>query len=176
MAWVDYVLIAIVLISVLMGALRGFVREVLSLATWIGAFFAALRYGPQFNESLKSTIASSPIRLVAGYCLPFFGVLLVGGLLIWAISWAVRGAGLSPVDRMLGSGFGLLRGVFIVLALVIVAGLSALGREPWWKESQRVPQIQPFAKDLQALIPPGWLTYLRAQQASSPATVPQREK
>ncbi len=176
MTWVDYVFVGIVLISVLMGALRGFIREALSLATWVFAFVAALRYGPECAERFKSAISSIPIRTAVGYAAPFFGVLLVGGLLIWIVSWAVRGAGLAPVDRMLGSGFGLLRGGFIVVALVILAGVTALGREPWWHESVLVPQIQPVATDVQGLIPAKWLTYLRAQQTPSQVTVPQREK
>lgn len=176
MTWVDYVFVGIVLISVLMGALRGFIREALSLATWIGAFVAALRYGPEFAERFKSTINSVPIRAIVGYAVPFFGVLLVGGLLIWLISWAVRGAGLAPVDRMLGSGFGLMRGGFIVVALVMLAGFTALGREPWWHQSILVPQIQPLAADIQGLIPAKWFAYLQAQQSPSPVTVPQREK
>lgn len=176
MAWVDYVFVGIVLISVLWGALRGFIREALSLATWILAFVVSLGYGPEFAEQLRPTITSDPLRLIAGYAVPFFGVLLVGGLLIWIISWMVRGAGLAPLDRMLGSGFGLLRGGFIVVALVIVAGFTALGREPWWRQSQIIPQIQPFAKELQALIPAGWLAYLQAQQATPRGPLHQSEK
>lgn len=176
MAWVDYVFVGIVLISVLWGALRGFIREALSLATWVLAFVVSLGYGPEFAEQLRPTITSDPLRLVAGYAVPFFGVLLVGGLLIWIISWMVRGAGLAPLDRMLGSGFGLLRGGFIVVALVIVAGFTALGHEPWWRQSQIVPQIQPFAKEVQTLIPAGWLAYLQAQQAAPRGPLHQSEK
>jgi membrane protein required for colicin V production len=176
MAWVDYVFAGIVLISVLMGALRGFIREALSLATWVLAFAAALRYGPECAERFKSAISSEPIRLVAGYAAPFFLVLLVGGLLTWAIARAVRGAGLAPVDRMLGSGFGLLRGGLIVLVLVMIGGMTALGRQPWWHQSEIIPQIQPLAKDVQGLIPAQWLAYMRTQQALPPVTVPQREK
>jgi membrane protein required for colicin V production len=171
MVWVDYVFIAIVVISLLLGAVRGFIREALSLATWIAAFVLALRYGPDCMARLAPLISSPPIRAVAGYCLPFFGVLLVGGLLILAIGWAVRGAGLAPLDRMLGAGFGLLRGGFIVAALVMLAGISAPGRQHWYKESVLVPQIQPFANALQGLIPPHWLTYLRAQTASAPKII-----
>jgi membrane protein required for colicin V production len=176
MAWVDYVFVGIVLLSVLWGALRGFIREALSLATWVLAFAVALGYGPEFSERLKPTIASDPLRLIAGYAIPFFGVLLIGGLLIWIISMVVRGAGLAPLDRMLGSAFGLLRGGLIVLALVIVAGFSALGRESWWKQSEIVPQIQPFAKEVQTLIPARWLAYLQAQQPAPRGSVHPSEK
>ncbi len=176
MAWVDYVLLGIVLISVLLGALRGFIREALSLATWIAAFVGALYYGAECAARLRSTIVSEPIRVVLGYTLPFFLILLVGGLLTWAIARAVRGAGLAPVDRMLGSGFGLLRGGLIVVALVMIAGVSALGREPWWRQSAIAPQLQPLAAGLVSLIPGKWYAYMRAQQPPGQAPLPQREK
>ena len=180
MAWVDFVFVGIVLLSVLWGAIRGFIREALSLATWIAAFVLALGYGPQCADALKYDIASPTLRILAGYALPFFGILLIGGLATWAIGMAVRGAGLAPVDRMLGSGFGLVRGGLIVLILVIVAGFSTLGRESWWRESVIVPQIQPLAKEVQALIPSRWLAYLQAQQpapqGTQAAAVHQREK
>lgn len=171
MVWVDFVFLAIVLISLLLGALRGFIREALSLATWVAAFIMALRYGPECMVRLKSLITSPAIRAVVGYCLPFFGVLLVGGLLILLIGWVVRGAGLAPIDRMLGAGFGLLRGGFIVVVLVMLAGMSAPGRQHWYRESTLVPQIQPLANQVQALIPPHWLIYLQAQTASSPKII-----
>ncbi len=177
MAWVDYVFIGIVLISVLIGLLRGFIREALSLATWIFAFVVTLRYGSECAEAFRSSITSEPLRLIAGYAVPFFLVLLVGGLATWLIARAVRGAGLAPVDRMLGCGFGLLRGSFIVLALVVLAGITSLGRETWWRQSTLVPQIQPFAKVMQSLIPAAWLAYMQSQQATPPPlAVHQREK
>jgi membrane protein required for colicin V production len=180
MAWVDYFLIGIVLVSVLVGALRGFIREALSLVAWVLAFVLALRYGPDTAEYLRGGITSPLLRTILGYVLPFFAVLFAGGLLIWIISWVIRGAGLAPVDRMLGSGFGLLRGAFIVVALVMLAGLGALGREPWWKQSMLVPQLQPLANQMQALIPARWLAYLRAQAVAAPAypvtTVSQPER
>jgi membrane protein required for colicin V production len=172
MALVDYVFVGIILISVLVGALRGFIREALSLATWIFAFVGALRYGPECAERLKTAIDSEPIRMIAGYVLPFFLILLAGGLLIWLITRLVRGAGLGPVDRLLGSGFGLLRGGLIVVALVMLAGSSALGRESWWRQSALVPWIQPFAKDVESLIPARWLAYMQARQPSPQLAVP----
>jgi len=176
MAWVDCVFIGIVLISVLIGALRGFIREALSLATWTLAFVLALSYGPECADRFKSGIASEPLRIAAGYAAPFFLTLLAGGLLTWLIGRLVRGAGLAPVDRMLGSGFGLLRGTLILVALVILAGVSALGREPWWRQSVLVPQLQPLARGVQNLIPAKWFAYMRTQQPLPPTTAPQREK
>lgn len=161
MGWVDYLFIAIVLVSVLLGALRGFIREALSLLTWILAFVLALGYGPSLAPRLSGWIEFPEVRTIAADVLVFFGVLLVGAIVIRLVSLLIRGAGLAPADRMLGSGFGLLRGVFIVIAVVMLAGLGTLQQEPWWKQSVLVPQVQPLADGLHALIPARWLAYLQ---------------
>ncbi|MDR3418063.1 MAG: CvpA family protein [Nevskia sp.] len=176
MVWVDYVFIGIVLLSVLVGALRGFVREALSLATWVLAVVATLAYGPVAADHLQPIIGSAPIRALVGRALVFLGALLAGGLVIWLVGVILRGSGLAPVDRMVGSGFGLLRGAFIVVALVMLGGGSEASRQGWWQHSVLVPQIQPFASELQGLIPPRWLAYLEPPQAPSRGTVIKPEK
>jgi membrane protein required for colicin V production len=176
MGWLDYLFIAIVFLSVLFGALRGFIREALSLLTWILAFVLALGYGPSFADRLKNVIDYPPVRVVAADIITFFLVLLAGALLIRLVGLLIRGAGLAPVDRLLGSGFGLLRGAFIVVALVMLAGLGTLGQETWWRQSTLVPHLQPLADDLHALIPARWLAYLQSPAPAAKAPVKQAEK
>ncbi len=161
MAWLDFAFLGIVLLSILIGAFRGFVREALSLATWILAFILTLRYGPLLSLKLESSIHALAARIAIGYALVFFGVLLVGAILTYLIGILVRSTGLSPVDRMLGAGFGVLRGGLLVIALVMVAGITALHEQPWWQQSRLAPQLQPSANQLQTLIPRSWLTYLQ---------------
>lgn len=163
MAWLDFAFIGIVLLSVLIGVFRGFVREALSLATWIVAFVLALRYGAALSQQL-SAIHVQAARIAAGYALVFFGALIAGAILTWLVCLLVRGSGLRPIDRMLGSGFGLARGALLVVALVMLAGFSALHDEPWWKASHLAPQLKPAADSLQSLIPQHWLAYLQASE------------
>ncbi|MDB5987600.1 MAG: colicin production CvpA [Nevskia sp.] len=161
MAWLDLVFLGVVLLSILIGVFRGFVREALSLATWILAFVLSLRYGPLLAERLQATIHAQAARTAIGYALVFFGVLIVGALLTYLVGILIRSAGLSPVDRMLGSGFGLLRGALLVVACVMLAGITSLHQENWWQQSRLAPELQPAANSLQTLIPHGWLTYLQ---------------
>ncbi len=163
MIWVDYTFIAIVFASLLIGAFRGLIRECLSLATWILAFVLTLRYGPEVADRLKASIGTESLRLIAGYALCFFGVLLAGALLTLLVSLLIRGSGLGGVDRMLGAGFGLLRGLFVIVAIVMVVGVTEARNEAWWKHSVLVPALIPAAAQLQALIPESWLSYLRPQ-------------
>lgn len=175
MIWVDYVFIGIVLVSVLVGIFRGLVREALSLAVWVLAFVLTLRFAPLLAEHLQASIKTGPVRTVAAYAIVFFGVLIVGSLVTWAISHLVKGAGLGSIDRTLGGGFGLARGIFILAAVVLLAGTSAAKQEPWWKESVLVPRIEPLARGLHALIPEQWLAYLvpRDDAADPPKNRPE---
>ncbi|MBX6420520.1 MAG: CvpA family protein [Nevskia sp.] len=169
MTWVDDVLIAIVLVSVLFGALHGFVRSALGLLVWILAFLAALRYGPWLAASFKPALSSEPLRLALAYAAVFLGVLLVGALVVWLVWIIVRGAGLAPADRMVGCGFGLLRGAFIACAAVMLVGTTSLRQDPGWRHSRLVPRMQPFADALHAAIPRPWFDSLQTLQVAASA-------
>lgn len=172
MNWVDYSFAGIVVVSFLFGAFRGLVREGLSLATWILAFVLTLRYGPELADRLKASIEVANLRLIVGYVVCFFGVLLVGAVLTLLISLLIRGSGLSGVDRMLGAGFGLVRGLFVVVAVVMLVGTTGNDDGSGWRHSQLVPKVQPVADQLRALIPESWLSYLRPREL--PPVVPER--
>ena len=167
MIWVDYVFIGIVLISALVGVLRGLVREALSLAAWVLAFAVTLRYAPALAEKLQYSIQTPAVRTAAAYALVFFSVLLVGAVLAWVVSMLVKSAGLGGVDRMLGAGFGLIRGVFVIVAVVLLAGASAAKQDAWWRQSVLVPQLEPLAARLHRLIPEQWLAYLKPRESET---------
>jgi membrane protein required for colicin V production len=161
MIWVDYVLLIVVAVSVFAGVLRGLVREVLSLVAWIFAFVLSLRYAPPLDHLLHDAIHSPVLRYAVSYLGIFVGVLVIGALIVWLISLVVRRVGLSGVDRMLGAGFGLARGIFIVVAAVLLVGSTVAKEEDWWHRSVLIPKAQPLAEDLRHLIPEHWLAYLR---------------
>jgi membrane protein required for colicin V production len=161
MNWVDYVFVGIILLSLLIGIFRGLVREALSLVIWVFAFALTLRYASAAAEHLDHAIKTPAVRNIAAYALVFFGVLIVGAVIIRTIATAVKGVGLGGIDCLLGGGFGLVRGVFLVAAIVMVAGASEAKQEHWWNESTLVPQFEPLAQSLQGLTPDHWLAYLR---------------
>ncbi len=161
MAWLDFAFLGIVLLSLVIGMLRGFVREVLSLATWILAFVVTLKFAPLAAEHLQDTIHAVAARTAIAYALVFFGVLIAGAFVSHLVGVLIRSSGLRPIDRMLGLGFGLLRGALLIVAVVMIAGFSSLHEESWWRQSQLASQLQPAAKSLQSLIPQTWLAYLQ---------------
>lgn len=145
MNWADYVIAAVIAISVLIGLWRGLVAEVLSLAIWIGSIWVAWAFGPVVAAYFDHSIHTPELRLVAGYGLCIVGVLIVGALVNAIFHRLVVGAGLSGPDRALGVLFGFARGVLLVALMVFLLGFTAVVREPWWHQSLLLPQFQDVA-------------------------------
>ncbi|MCP1375915.1 CvpA family protein [Dyella lutea] len=145
MNWADYVIAAVIAISVLIGLWRGLVAEVLSLAIWIGSIWVAWAFGPTVAGYFDRSIHTPELRLVAGYGLCIVGVLIVGALVNAIFHRLVVGAGLSGPDRALGVLFGFARGVLLVALMVFLLGFTAVVREPWWHQSLLLPQFQGVA-------------------------------
>lgn len=161
----DWVIVAILLVSVVIGLWRGFIREVLSLIVWIAAVTAAILFGADVAAFYADWINVPSVRVALGYATVFLLVFVVFALLSWLVTRLLRGGGLSGTDRMLGLGFGLLRGGLLVAVLVLLLGYTPMPRDPWWQESQLIPRFEPLAgwvreqlpdtlASLQALSPP----------------------
>jgi membrane protein required for colicin V production len=134
MTWFDYAVLGVIGLSMLVGVFRGFIREVISLAGWVAAAVLA--------SSLAATVAEwgpaggSPVARVAiAFVLVFLAIVLLAGLLGWLLANLVKAAGLGLADRILGAIFGFVRGLLVVLVAVMLAGLTALPREPLWRGS-----------------------------------------
>ncbi|HRE16791.1 MAG TPA: CvpA family protein [Rhodocyclaceae bacterium] len=128
----DYVVIAIVAASLLLGLWRGVVGELIALAAWVLAFFAAIEFGAQIGAGVFAGIADPAMRSLAGCVAVFVGVLVIMALIRLAVSGLVKALGLSLSDRILGLVFGLVRGVLVCVLLVAVGGLTSAPRQTWW--------------------------------------------
>ena len=144
MNWLDLAFLGVIAVSVLIGVIRGFVREVISVAVWVAAFWIALRYGPQLGEQLAPWLVSPMLRLVAGFAGLFILTLLIGALVSYVARALVGRTGLSGTDRMLGIVFGAARGLLLVGVIILGAGLTAVPREAWWQESVIARGYQPW--------------------------------
>jgi membrane protein required for colicin V production len=151
--WVDYAIIAILILSVIISIVRGFIREALSLVTWIAAFWLAFRFAPGFAEILAKYISTPSLRTPAAFAILFISTLIVGSIVNYCISLLVDKTGLSGTDRMLGIVFGAARGLLLVAALLLAANLTPLPHDPWWKTSRLIPHFQPIEAWIKALLP-----------------------
>jgi membrane protein required for colicin V production len=133
MTWFDYAVLAIFVASTALGAWRGVVSEIIAVAAWVLAFFAAKWWGGAFARQLLAGIGDPVIRLVVAWILIVVIVLLLMALLRAAVRGLLKTLGIAPSDRALGVLFGAARGVSIVLALVALGGMLSLSRENWWR-------------------------------------------
>ena len=132
----DYVAMAIVAASVLLGVWRGVVGEVIALVAWVLAFFAARWWGSEVAQVVFGDVIADPaLRIVAAWVTVFVVVLVVMALLRLAVHGLLKALGLSLTDRLLGVVFGLARGLLIVLVLVAVGGMLSMAKEKWWSDA-----------------------------------------
>lgn len=132
----DYILIGIVSVSLLLGLWRGVIGELIALAAWAIGVFCAAEFGGQVGEMLYQGIADPTIRMLAGCVTVFVGVLVVMALVRMAVKSLVKALGLSVSDRLLGSLFGLVRGLLVCIVLVALGGMTSAPQQPWWKEAR----------------------------------------
>jgi len=160
MEYADYVIIAIITISILVGVIRGFVEEAFSLAVWATAFLIAFQYSGTVALQLEEHIALPSMRTSLAFAGLFLAVLLVGGLLTFLVGKLVEKTGLSGTDRLLGGVFGGGRGLILVLVLMLVAGLTPVPQDPWWQQSRTIQSLIPLAEWSSQFLPDYILEYL----------------
>ena len=153
MTWVDYVVIAVLVLSVAWGAWRGLVHEVLSLAGWIMAFLAANLLAAPLSETFPANMRPE-FRVVGAFVLVFVGTLVLTTLLTALVTKFVRVSVLQSLDRWLGALFGLLRGLVLVVALAMIAGLTPLPRMPEWTNSATGYSLAQTVIQLKQWMPP----------------------
>jgi len=154
MIWIDYAILGIVGISGVISLMRGFIREALSLAGWIAAFWVALAFSGVVSTWLEGYVSVPSVRVGIAFAGIFFGVLLLGGIVLRLAGLVVEKTGLSGTDRTLGIVFGVLRGIVIIALLVLLAGLTSLPRDPWWSQSVLLPHLVELAREIHSFLPP----------------------
>jgi membrane protein required for colicin V production len=153
MATLDWIFTGILALSMLLGAWRGLVYEVLSLAVWVGAFVVAQLFAAMAADRLPMAGATEVVRYAAGFVLVFVAAVFAGMLLTWLISKLFQAAGLRPADRALGAVFGLMRGVVILMVLVVVVTMTPLKTQAWWLHSTTAPWVMVAVKGLKPVLP-----------------------
>jgi membrane protein required for colicin V production len=138
----DYVVIAVVGLSLLFGLWRGVVGEIIALLAWVLGVFAAIEFGPQVGQQLLAGVADPAVRTLGGCVLIFIGVLIVMALIRLAVRSVVKALGLTVSDRLLGMFFGLARGVLVVMIMVGLGGMTAAPRQTWWREATLAPPLE----------------------------------
>ncbi len=156
MAALDWIFLAVLGASLLLGAWRGLVFELFSLAGWVLAFLAAQWFAADAGALLPLGGLEPAWRHAAGFALVFVGTVFAAGLAAWLVRKLVEAVGLRPADRALGALFGVLRGVVLLLAATLVASWTQGTEAPWWRESRGAPVLEGALASLRPSLPQAW--------------------
>ena len=171
--WVDYIILAIFLFSMLAGFSRGLIKEVVSLASLIAAFVVAVMFANSLalhftsSSAVQNVVtdasnaigmnAAQPVSYAAigiSFGLLFAGTVIIGSIIGFFLNMAFSIGVLGVGNRLLGGVFGLGRGFIINLVIIFMLQMTAVSGQPWWKESQCVQQFQPTVVWLGGIVSP----------------------
>lgn len=160
MIWIDYSIIGVIVISLIIGLFRGFVKEAFSLLTWVVAIFIGLTFSREFSSYLDALISYPSARMAVAFVVLFIATLIVGGIIGFLLGELVKKTGLTGSDRFAGMIFGIGRGMLVVALLVMLAGLTPLPEDPWWRESKLIPPFQRLAVWMRDNFPAGMADFI----------------
>jgi membrane protein required for colicin V production len=159
---VDAALLAVLVLSMLVGVVRGLVFEMLSVVGWFAAYFAAQWLSPEVAPYIPVGEPGSSINQGAAFAATFIGALIVWGLAARLLRMLIRATPLSLLDRLLGAGFGFVRGMIILLALATVVGLMPLKKSAAWQQSLGAVWLNSVLRGLKPVLPPDISRHLPA--------------
>lgn len=154
MAALDWICLALLAASTLLGAWRGLIYEALSVAAWVVAFLLARIAAPWLGGVLPMGQSAESLRVAAAFVILFIVFAFAGGLVASLARGVVRSVGVRAVDRTFGMVFGLIRGVLLLLLLAFVIQLLGQGGAPWWRDSFSGPWLQAALVQLAPFLPP----------------------
>lgn len=151
--WVDLAIVGVVALSVITGLIRGFVKELVALCVWILAIWIAYNYSASIDPWLQNYISDKTARTVSAFVLLLIATLIAGGLVNALLGFILKRSGLSGTDRLLGMGFGLVRGVFIVALLMAVVKMTSLPYQEYSNESKLYAKFDPVVDWVYGMMP-----------------------
>jgi membrane protein required for colicin V production len=150
--WVDWGILSLVGLSVIMGLWRGFVREAMSLVTWIAALTIGFLYTEPLSEMFHR-ISMVGLRYLLAFVLLVLSVLIIGGIVSHLITRLITFTGFGATDRIMGTLFGFARGAIVVAAAIMVIAPTPISKDPLWTKSNVVPRLSPLSEWMRERIP-----------------------
>lgn len=151
---VDWVMLAVIAASVLLGLWRGLILEVAMLVGWVAAYFVAQWFAPQVAPHLPVGEPGSAPNRAAGFAVVFVLALIVWGLGARLVRLLVHATPLSVIDRVGGGAFGVLRGAVVLIAVASLVSLTPAAQSPLWQSSTGARWTTATVSFLKPLLPP----------------------
>jgi membrane protein required for colicin V production len=149
---VDYIILAILVISSIMGLVRGLLREAIAVITWFLAIVLSWSFASSLEPLMGGILVDSPMRIWAARTVIFVGVLLLGGAVSVVLGHYIRVSMFAGMDKFLGFVFGIIRGVVIVGAFTIAVQALRMDEDPRWKNSRLMPYAIGVADALRGIV------------------------
>ena len=149
---VDYIILAIIIVSAAMGLVRGLLREAIAVITWFLAIVLAWSFAPSLEPHLGGVLVDSPLRIWAARAIIFVGILLLGGAISVIVTHYVRVSMFAGMDKFLGLVFGIIRGIVVVGAFTIAVQALRMDEDPSWKRSKLLPYAAGVADALRGMV------------------------
>ncbi|APR95903.1 colicin v production transmembrane protein [Pandoraea thiooxydans] len=167
---VDYLALVIVAGSMLLGMWRGFLREVFALIGWVVAFFVARALAPTVTRWLPGDLPGREVTQgLLAFVLVFVAVVFLAGIVNSLLGKLVEISGLRPADRGLGTLFGVVRGVVILMILVCAARLTDAPQQTFWQQSLLRPYVEQGLQVLRPFLPDAVAQYVPSERLSAGA-------
>jgi membrane protein required for colicin V production len=152
--WVDWVLLALLLLSVLAGLVRGLVFEVLSMLGWVVGWFAALWFAGDVARWLPLGEPGSKLNFAAAFAACFLATIIAWALAARLVRMLLHATPLTTIDRLLGAGFGFVRGALVLLVVAALVGMTPAAQSDDWQRSHAAAWLQATVDNLRPLLPP----------------------
>jgi membrane protein required for colicin V production len=167
LTWADLLLGAVLLVSLIVGAVRGLVFEALSLAAWVIAYLASPFLAPTVATWLPPATEHGAWQELAALVLAFVLVLVLVSVAARLLRALLHATPLKGVDRLMGAGFGLLRGVLLCLLAAVLLGFTPLRKHPAWEQSHARPLMATVLEMLSPLLPERLHEWVRPKESLS---------
>lgn len=162
LGWIDWLLVGVLALSVAVGLWRGLVFEVLSLVGWVVAYIVAQAFAPAVAPLLPVGTTGGALNLGAAFALVFVLALIVWALVSRLVRLVIHATPLQVIDRVLGGGFGFLRGAVLLLAVATVVAMTPAARAPAWQHSQGAAWLGVMLQGLKPVLPESLAQHLPA--------------
>lgn len=163
MAWIDYLVIAIIVFSSFISIMRGFIRESLALGAWVISIWIAVTYADNLSPHLMPLVSSESLSIGIAVLILLLSSLLVVSIINFLLSLLFFRGQVRTIDRILGLGFGVMRGILIISMFMLIASYIQMTTQPWYLESTLLPYFSPISE---------WLHQIIQSQLPLPAKTP----
>jgi membrane protein required for colicin V production len=149
----DYFVLGIIGFSILVGLMRGAIREFFSIIGWVLAFYLANKFNGEVISYIPEQVPGEAVKAIAAFLLVFLAVLFLCTLLALLLTTLIKAVGLGGLNRVLGGLAGAIKGVLIVCILAMLAAMTDIPKDARWTNAMLSAPVEVLVLNLLPWIP-----------------------